>query len=65
MMRKRFEGSPKDRREDKHNAKRLGMTEKAYEASDVDRRNDRDGQAMLDKQAMAHANFHKRRGCGR
>ncbi len=58
-MRKRFEGSPKDKREDKHNARRLGMTEKAYEKSDVDRRNDRDGQAMLDHQQRAHANFHR------
>lgn len=57
--RRRFEGSPQDRREDKHNARRLGMSLKAYEKSDVDRRNDRDGQAMLDKKRMARANFHR------
>lgn len=66
MKRKRFEGSAQDEREDKHNAKRLGMSEKAYEGSSVDRRNDKMGQAMLDKKQMARANFHKGgHRCGR
>ncbi len=48
MARKKFEGSPKDKREDKFNSKRLGMTLKAYEKSDADKRADREGQRKLD-----------------
>lgn len=35
-----YEGSPKDIREDKKAAKRMGMTAKEYEGSPADRRSD-------------------------
>ena len=43
----KFEGSPKDRRQDKAGAKRLGVSQKAYERTPQDRAEDRAGQAAL------------------
>ena len=50
-MRKKFENSPADKREDKKNSKRLGMTLKQYERSPQDAKADREGQRKLDKKA--------------
>jgi len=44
---KKFEGSPEDRREDKKNAKKLGMPLKTYEQSAADKKKDAAGQRKL------------------
>ena len=42
-----FEGSPKDRRQDKAGAKKMGISQKAYERTPQDARQDRAGQAAM------------------
>ena len=44
---KTYEGSAADKRADKANAKKLGMTQKAYENSAIDRKKDAAGQRKL------------------
>ena len=46
---KKFEGSPQDKKEDKSNAKKVGMSLKKYEKSSIDKKKDREGQKKLDK----------------
>lgn len=48
---KRYEGSAKDNAMDKRNAKKAGMSEKAWEGSPEDKAADRKGQAALTKKS--------------
>lgn len=45
----RYEGSPADRRADKRNAKKAGVTLKAWKKSPADRKADAKGQKALDR----------------
>lgn len=45
----RYEGSPADEKADKANAKKHGMTVKAWEKSAMDKREDAKGQAAMDR----------------
>jgi hypothetical protein len=49
----RFEGSKADKAEDKKNARKLGMSQKAYERSSQDKKADAKGQRMLNAKARA------------
>ncbi len=51
MKAKKFEGSAQDKRDDKKNAKKYGMSLAAYQKSDIDKRNDAIGQRKLDAKA--------------
>lgn len=42
-----YEGSAADKQADKANAKKYGMTQKAYERSAIDRKKDAEGQRKL------------------
>lgn len=44
----KFEGSPQDRRDDRANAKKFGMTLREYERSPQDKKKDAAGQKKLD-----------------
>ncbi len=48
MKSAKFEGSPKDKRDDVKNAKKYGMTLARYQRSDIDKKNDAIGQKKLD-----------------
>jgi hypothetical protein len=48
-MAKRYEGSAKDRREDKAGAAKRGITQRNYEKTAADRRQDAKGQAQFNK----------------
>jgi hypothetical protein len=50
-MARKYEGSPKDIREDTKGAKRLGVTLKAYEKTSRDKREDLKGQKKLGKKS--------------
>mgnify|MGYP003335175225 CR=1 FL=1 len=47
-MAKKYEGSAADKRKDKAQAKKHGMSQKAWERSAMDRKEDRAGQKKLD-----------------
>lgn len=59
MASKRFEGSAADRVEDKRNAKKHGITVKAWEKSPGDRKADAAGQRTMDRKAKARKRKHK------
>ena len=46
---KKFEGSPQDKKEDKSNAKKYGMSLKKYEKSAIDKKKDKEGQKKMEK----------------
>ena len=48
-MAAKFEGSARDRADDKRNSKRLGVSLKTYEKSAIDRKADAKGQRTMDK----------------
>jgi hypothetical protein len=48
-MAKRYEGSAKDRKEDRVGAAKRGITQRNYEKTAADRRQDAKGQAQLNK----------------
>ena len=51
MKATRFENSPADKREDKTNAKKHGMSMAKYEKSSTDRKADSAGQKKMDAKA--------------
>ena len=55
MKSKRFENSAADKREDKANAKKHGMTMAKYERSSIDKNKDAEGQRKLDAAGRAKA----------
>ena len=59
-MARKYEGSPKDIREDTKGAKRLGVTLKAYERTPQDKAEDARGSKKLASQARASAKSSKR-----
>lgn len=50
-MKKKYEGSPADKAEDRRAAKKLGVPLKKYERSAADKKADAKGQKMLDRRA--------------
>ena len=51
----RYEGSPQDKAADKRNAKRSGMSLKAWETSKADAKMDKAGQRAIDKRRKRKA----------
>jgi hypothetical protein len=61
----RYEGSPKDVRQDSKGARRLGVSLKKYEGTSQDKREDAKGQASLRPSNMGRPNQRQTFGKGK